>query len=94
MGIRKDKLRPTTLPLVGFIGDKLYPMGVTTLPIMAGVNPRRTIKAVNFLVVDCPSAYNVILNRPTLNKMKAITSTYHLLVCFLIDDGVGEVRGD
>lgn len=26
--------------------------------------------------------------------MKAVTSTYHLLICFLTKEGVGEVRGD
>ena len=47
-----------------------------------------------FLVVDCSSAYNAILRRPTLNSWKAVTSTYHLMIKFPIDYGVGELRGD
>ena len=47
----------------------------------------------NFLVVDCPSSYNVIIGRPTLNKWKAATSTYCLKVKFPTDNGVGEVKG-
>lgn len=94
MGISKDKLRPTTSPLVDFTGDKLYPVGVITLSVMAGVNPRQVTKEVDFLVVGCPSVYNAIIGRPTLNKMKAVTSTYHLLMRFLTEEGVREVKGD
>ena len=43
---------------------------------------------------DCPSSYNVIIGRPTLNRWKVATSTYCLKVKFPIDNGVGEVRGD
>jgi hypothetical protein len=50
--------------------------------------------SVEFLVVDCPSAYNVIIGRPTLNKLRAVTSTYHLLVRFPTEHGIGELKGD
>ena len=49
---------------------------------------------VTFLVVDCSSAYNGILERPTLNSWKAATSTYHLMIKFPIEYGIGELRGD
>ena len=45
-------------------------------------------------MVDCPSSYNVIIGRPTLNRLKAAMSTYCLKVKFPTDNGVGEVRGD
>ena len=48
----------------------------------------------DFLMVDCPSSYNVIIGRPTLNRWKAATSTYCLKVKFPIDNRVGEIRGD
>ena len=47
-----------------------------------------------FLVVDCSSACNAILGRPTLNSWKAVTSTYHLMIKFPTEYGVGEVRGN
>lgn len=59
-----------------------------------GVSPSQVTKVVEFLVVDCPSAYNAIIGRPTLNKMKAITFTYHLLMRFSAEGGFGEVRGN
>lgn len=45
-------------------------------------------------MVDCPLTYNVILRRLALNRIKAITSTYHLLMRFPMKKGIGEVRGD
>ena len=45
-------------------------------------------------MVDCPSSYNVIIGRPTLNRWKVATSTYCLKVKFLTDNRVGEVKGD
>ena len=47
-----------------------------------------------FLVVRVPSIYNAILNRSGLNTLKAIISTYYLLVYFLTKKGIGEIRGD
>ena len=51
-------------------------------------------KDVTFLVVDCSFAYNAILERPTLNSWKAITSTYHLMIKYPTDYGVGELCGN
>ncbi|RWW71896.1 hypothetical protein BHE74_00020346 [Ensete ventricosum] len=41
-----------------------------------------------------PSAYNAIIGRPTLNRLKAVVSTYHRLLKFPTRAGVGEVRSD
>jgi hypothetical protein len=49
---------------------------------------------VKFLVVEGRSAYNVILGRPGLNDLGAITSTPHLCMKFPTSSGVGVVRGD
>ncbi|XP_059623107.1 uncharacterized protein LOC132266270 [Cornus florida] len=80
--IGRENLRPMKSPLVGFSGDKVYPLGAVTLPVTAGANPKQVTVMVDFLVVDCPSSYNIILGRTTFNAMKAITSTYHLLMRF------------
>ena len=45
-------------------------------------------------MIDYPLSYNVIIGRPTLNSWKVATSTYCLKVKFLIEKGVGEVKGD
>jgi BarA-like signal transduction histidine kinase len=94
MKISKDQLRPIETPLVGFARTSVYPLGVISLQITAGTYPKQATKKVDFLVVDCPSAYNVIIGHPTLNRLRAVTSTYHLLVCFPTENGIREMRGD
>ena len=94
MKIDKDQLRPIETPLVGFARTSIYPLGMVTLQLIAGTHPKQAMMKVNFLVVDCPSAYNVIIERPTLNRLRAVTSTYHLLVRFPIENGIGKMKGD
>jgi hypothetical protein len=62
--------------------------------VTAGTAPRQSIVMVDFLVIDRPSTYNAIMGRPALNKLRAATSTYHLMMKFLTEGGIGEVRGD
>ena len=94
MWINREHLVPTNAPLVGFGGTKVCPFGAITLPVTIGDYPQQIIKDVTFLVVDCSSAYNAIIERPTLNSWKAVTSTYHLMIKFPTEYGVGELRGD
>ena len=77
-------------PLVGFGGTRVLPLGAVTLSIMVGDYPQQITKDVTFLVFDCSFAYNAILGRPTLNSWKAVTSTYHLMIKFPTNYGVGE----
>ena len=81
-------------PLVGFKGDRVCLIGIITLPITVGTYPKTVSKTIDFLVVSCPSAYNAIIGRLTLNRLWAVTSTYHLLIKFPTEHGIGEVRGD
>ena len=69
-------------------------LGAVTLSAVVGNYPQQITKDVTFLVVDYSSAYNAILGRPTLNSWKAVTSTYHLMIKFPIDYGVGELHGN
>ena len=80
--------------LVNFSGDRVYPKGIVTLTVTVGAYSRQLTRQLDFLVVDYPSSYNVIIRRLTLNRWKAATSTYYLKVKFLIENGVGEVKGD
>ena len=65
-----------------------------TLTVTVGMYPKQLTRQLDFLVVDCPSSYNVIIGRPTLNKWKSAISTYCLKVKFPTENSVGEVRGD
>ena len=94
MRIDREWLVPTNAPLFGFRGTRVYPLGAITLPVTVSDYPKKITKDVTFLVVDYSPTYNAILGRPTFNSWKAITSTYHLMIKFPTEYGVGEVRGD
>ncbi|CAG7870177.1 unnamed protein product [Brassica rapa] len=47
-----------------------------------------------FLVVDRPASYNVIMGTPWLNTMRAIPSTYHLCLKFPTPNGVEVIWGN
>ena len=64
------------------------------LTVTVATQPRQLTCQLDFLVVDCPSSYNVIIGRPTLNRWKVAMSTYCLKVKFPIDNGVDEIKGD
>ena len=94
MRVGRDQLRLVNSPFVGFGGMKVQLIGIVTLPVVVGAYLQQVTKNVNFLVVDCSSSYNAVIERPTLNSWKAVTSTYHLLVKFPTEYGVGQVQGD
>lgn len=94
MGFGRDMLQSVDCPLLGFAGDRVYPVGTITLLVTVGSAPYQITTMVKFLVDDYPSAYNTIIGHTTLNNMKAVTSTYHLKITFSADDSVGEVKED
>ncbi|KAL5544419.1 hypothetical protein UlMin_008203 [Ulmus minor] len=88
------KFNPIKSALYGFTGDSIHSEGVLNLPVELGTHPCQHIQSVEFVVVDCPSSYNAIIGRPTLNAIRAVTSTYHLLVKFPTVGGIGILKGD
>ena len=80
--------------MVSFTGDRVIAKGIVKLTIIASTYLAQVSKEIDFLMVDCPSTYNVILGRPTLNKLKMATSTYYLKVKFPTTLSIGEIRGD
>ena len=85
---------PANTPFVGFGGTRVHPLGTVTLSITIKDYPQQITKDVTFLVIDYSFVYNAILGHPTLNLLKAVTSTYHLMIKFPTEYEVGEVRGD
>ena len=88
------RLCPFKSPIVSFSGDKVYLRGIVTLTVTVGSYPFQVTNQHNFLVVDSPSSYNIIIGRPTLNHWKAAISTYCLKVKFPIEEGIREIRRD
>ncbi|XP_021850153.2 uncharacterized protein [Spinacia oleracea] len=82
-------------PIIGFGGSIIHPVGVITLLVRIGDRKDGRKMEVNFLIVKDLTAYNVILGRPTLNKIKVVVVTHLMLLKFVCDDGViGTIHGD
>ncbi|KAM1403993.1 hypothetical protein ACFX2I_012525 [Malus domestica] len=80
--------------MISFSGDIVQPLGSIHLPFTIGTCPYTTTITTNFLVVDCPTAYNVIFGRTCINDLKAMVSTHMLLMKFPTPYGNGYIRGD
>ncbi|CAL9031318.1 unnamed protein product, partial [Prunus brigantina] len=94
LGVADSMVNRQITPLLSFSGDLVQPVGSVSLPIAFGVAPRKTMTYDQFLIVDCPTAYNVIIGRTALTRVKAHLSPHMLLMKFPTCNGTGAVRGD
>ena len=91
MKLDKKRIRPFTLPMVSFTRDRIVPRGIVTLTVIAGTYPVQVTKEIDFLIVNCPLTYNIILGRPALYRLRVAMSTYYLKMKFPTAHGVGEI---
>ena len=92
MGIGREKLELVNAHLRGFSRERFLPLGSIQLVHTLGDPPCQAITAVRFLIVDAPSAYNILLGRPSHNAVRSILSAYHMVIKFPTTNGVGMVR--
>lgn len=59
-----------------------------------GKSPKISTKIVQFYVVKAHSPYNIILGRDWLNAVKAVCSTYHVMIKIPTKRGVAVIRDD
>ncbi|KAJ8431075.1 LOW QUALITY PROTEIN: hypothetical protein Cgig2_033683 [Carnegiea gigantea] len=65
------------------------------LPLCFGDKAKARNLEVDFLVINVPTAYNVILGRLTPHKVKAVIASHLLPLQFEADDGsIGKLQGD
>ncbi|CAL8083096.1 unnamed protein product [Prunus armeniaca] len=94
LGIADSMVNRQITPLLSFSWDLVQPVGSISLPIAFGVAPRKTMTYDQFLIVDCPTAYNVIIGRTALTRVKAHLSPHMLLMKFPTRNGTGVIWGD
>ena len=94
MGIRREKLELVNACLRGFSGERVLPLGSVQLVLTLGDPPCQGTTTVRFLIIDAPSAYNMLLGRPSLNAIRFVPSSYHMVITFPTANGVGMVRGN
>ena len=87
LGLKNFDLQIYKGVLIELSEEKVHSDRYVTLHLMVGTQPWTWTFKVDFLVVDCLSAYNMILGRLTLNKIKAIIFTTYLTMKLFIDNG-------
>ncbi|XP_068504653.1 uncharacterized protein [Phaseolus vulgaris] len=73
-----DQLRPYIGCLYGFAGDQVEVRGHLELKTTLTDGVASRIENIRYLVVNAPSAYNILLGRPALNRLRAVASTRHM----------------
>jgi len=94
IGMPSEDIQPCNVPIHGFTGAGLAPIGIISLPLTVGTAPRTVTRVQDFLIVDCLSAYNAFLGRPGLTALRATTAVWCLTMKFPTPQGTGVVRGD
>ena len=94
IGIGREKVDPVSTYLRGFLGERVLPLGSMQLVFTLGDPPFQATTTARFLIVDAPSAYNMLLGRPSLNAIGVVPSAYHMVIKFPTANGVGMVRGN
>jgi len=73
-----DQLRPHDKCSIGFVGDQVECQGYIDLrTTFSDEEAARTI-VIRYVVVNTPSDYNLLLGRPSLNRLWAVASTKHM----------------
>jgi len=73
-----DQLRPYNGYLYGFAGDQVEVRGHLELRTTFTDGVASRAENIRYLVVNAPSTYNILLGRPTLNRLRAVAWTRHM----------------
>ncbi|XP_062104212.1 uncharacterized protein LOC133815381 [Humulus lupulus] len=87
-------LEPCTQTLYDFTEKGMAPARTIKLVVTVGIAPTNSTVMAIFVAVDTPSTFYALLRRPILIKLRAITSTFHLMMKFLTNFRIGCAMGD
>ena len=90
LSLRAEDLTPYSSPLVSFEGKVIIPKGQIRLPVQTG---SETVE-MDFIIVDAYSPYTVIVARPWLHTLGAVSSTLHQKVKYPSESQIEEILED
>ena len=92
MGIKQEEIQPIKTSLHAFNGAEVKLLRVIVLPVYAVDQ----IVKVKFLVVNTPSAMNVIMGREWIHVAQGMVSTLHRVMRCQSPDGLYtiDIKGD
>ncbi|XP_068504019.1 uncharacterized protein [Phaseolus vulgaris] len=76
--LSSNLLRLYTGCLYSFAGDQVEVRGHLELRTTFTDGTTSSTENIRYLIVNAPSAYNILLGRPTLNRKRAVSSTRHM----------------
>ncbi|GJW35953.1 reverse transcriptase domain-containing protein [Tanacetum coccineum] len=88
----RKQMVPAATYLVGFSGEIIWLLGQVSLLVKIGDEEHSTSAWMNFMVVRLHSPYNGIIGRPGVRRIKAIPSTTHGMLKFLVTGGTVTLR--
>ncbi|GJV62822.1 reverse transcriptase domain-containing protein [Tanacetum coccineum] len=78
----RSRLKESQTPLVGFLREVSYPLGVIDLEVTIGEYGRTRTVIMEFVVVKSPSLYNALLGRKGMRSLGVVASTIHSMIKF------------
>ncbi|GJX19142.1 reverse transcriptase domain-containing protein [Tanacetum coccineum] len=88
----KSQMIPATTSLIGFSGETIWPIGQISLLVKIGDEEHSTSAWMNFMVIRSPSQHNGIIGRTGIRKIRAVPSTAHGMLKFLVKGGTVTIR--
>ena len=80
--------------LIWFMDDSISSLGIMSLHIIFDDEPYSKIVMTKFIVVNIPSAYNVIIGLLTLNWLRVVVLIYHMVMKFPTKTDVRKLRSN
>ncbi|RDX76256.1 hypothetical protein CR513_43772, partial [Mucuna pruriens] len=94
LGLQPADLEACARKLYGFVGEQVTIKGVIELETTFRERTHAHTIPVLYTVVEVDASYNIIMGRPTFNKLGAMVSTLHLCMKYPVVQEVGRVWAD
>ncbi|GKB69241.1 reverse transcriptase domain-containing protein [Tanacetum coccineum] len=84
----RSRLRRCRAPMIGFSKETYHPLGIIDFRVTMGKAGRTKTVLMKFAIIKCRSPYNIIIGRTGIRSLRAVGSTIHSMIKFLINQGI------